>query len=438
MQKTRLSVTTQEAFLLPVGTRLLKGQYELLGHLAEGGFGITYLARDSLERMVVIKECFPYELCTREHHQVRPRLTALQENHEEFVASFVAEARQLARLNHPNIVKVHQVFEENGTAYMAMDYVEGQELLDVRDVTPTRLTPQLLEKTLKEVLEALRYLHQVGVLHRDISPDNLLLDARDKITLIDFGASREASRSGQTGSKPMLAVKDGYSPFEFYGAGHPHRPSSDLYSLGATYYRLITGHAPHDGNTRYQCLKRGQADPYRPLSVGKWPFEPRFLSLIDQALVVDPARRLHSAEAWLAGLGCQSPTGTRAQARPRTTQPLMPEKELAKVISRMVQAANSTPEMAKPAPAPAAADPAPTVREQPARQPVDIFGNPIEDVDAWMREQDRIISKRQQKQAAASAPPIAPTPATPRKSLLSWFRLGRRRQHGAPLPHSNN
>ncbi len=115
------------------GTSLLQGQYVIDRFLNSGGFGMTYLARDSLDRRVVIKECFPASMCSRANNTVRARSVSHQKEFSTIVQRFVQEARRLAKLKHPNIVGVHQVFEDNYTAYMALDYVDGLDLLDLLD-----------------------------------------------------------------------------------------------------------------------------------------------------------------------------------------------------------------------------------------------------------------------------------------------------------------
>ena len=121
---------------LKPGTKLMLGQYTIEDFLAAGGFGITYLAKDSLDRRVVIKECFPGSFCRRQNHSVTPRSRAHQNELKSIVRMFSQEAMSLAKANHPNIVGVHQVFEENNTAYMALDYVHGRDLLEILQEEP--------------------------------------------------------------------------------------------------------------------------------------------------------------------------------------------------------------------------------------------------------------------------------------------------------------
>ena len=234
---------------LKPGTKLMHGQYTIESFLNAGGFGITYLARDSLDRKVVIKECFPGAFCRRSRAVVQARSRAHQNELKSIVRLFVQEARSLAKLDHPNIVGVHQVFEDNDTAYMALDFVRGRDLLDIIEDPNADLTPAQTKNILKEVLGAVGFIHDQQILHRDISPDNILIDKDHHPVLIDFGAAREEATKQTRMLSAMRVVKDGYSPQEFYIQGSQQTPSSDLYALGATLYHAITGECPPDSQS---------------------------------------------------------------------------------------------------------------------------------------------------------------------------------------------
>ena len=139
-------------------TKLMHGQYTIEGFLAAGGFGITYLARDSLNRRVVIKECFPGNFCRRRNSSVMPRSRAHQNELKSIVRLFSQEAMNLAKANHPNIVGVHQVFEENNTAYMALDFVQGRDLLEILQDDRDSLTPEIVTGYLTKVLDAIKHI----------------------------------------------------------------------------------------------------------------------------------------------------------------------------------------------------------------------------------------------------------------------------------------
>ena len=234
----------EQSPMLPNGTELLRGQYRIVRSLGQGGFGLTYLAEDSLYRTVVIKECFPSQICRRDGDQVVPSVAETAPFFASVLAQFQAEAHQLAELDHPNIVGVHQTFAENGTAYTAMDFVEGADLHELVDHAAGRLTSTLIEGVLRQVLDALSYLHDRGVLHRDVAPDNLIIGPGGELTLIDFGAAYCSEDTAHGLNQQLLAVKDGYSPPEFYHAEGGQGAHSDMYSLGALCHLIFTGEAP--------------------------------------------------------------------------------------------------------------------------------------------------------------------------------------------------
>ena len=167
-----------ESFIdeLKPGTKLLHGQYTIVKFINSGGFGITYLAKNSLDREIVIKECFPGSFCRRHLTTVGARSRAHQGEFATIVKLFVQEAKSLAKMIHPNIVGVHQVFEDNETAYIAMDYIDGRDLLEIIETDRASLTPKRVYILLKKRLSAVSFIHENGLLHRDISPDNILVN----------------------------------------------------------------------------------------------------------------------------------------------------------------------------------------------------------------------------------------------------------------------
>ncbi|MCE8008135.1 serine/threonine-protein kinase [Aestuariivita sp.] len=420
---------------LPPGTALLHGQYIIERNLVRGGFGLTYLARDSLERRVVIKECFPNAICIRKDRDVVARLPDQTQQFASITRHFLREARRMSRLKHPNIVGVHQVFEENGTAYMALDYLDGVDLLMVIEEKPERLRPDLIRELMHQALRAIGYIHGQGILHRDISPDNFLLGWDDTLTLIDFGAAREHATKAHRALSALLAVKDGYSPQEFYLSGVSQTEASDLYSLGATFYHIITGEAPPHSQERLAAVATESGDPYRPLAGRIEGFDTAFLGLIDRALGVFPETRPQSATEWLVAIESHdTPThSVTAQTEGPTDEV---DLTIAGEISRLVQDTNRDLEQGKPGDLKRIArnmkkvcNPLDTNRvapqtETPDRQPVDIFGNPIEDVAQWLREQDRQIAR--ETGSEATPPPeqtATPDPTERPRSLKSL--LGR-------------
>ena len=281
---------------LAQGTMLQGDKFRIDQEIGSGGFGITYLADDvCLERTVVIKECFADGYCGRDGANVTVNAPGFQTAFREIVQMFMREARSIALLRHPNIVDVHQVFEENGTAYMVLELIEGRDLAEMIECAEDGLSPDQIHALLVKVLDAVALVHANGLLHRDISPDNILLDKWGSPVLIDFGAVREV---GTKAASSMLVVKDGYSPPEFYHKGTRQGASSDVYALGATMYHLITGAPPPDGELRHTAFLAGRPDPCTPLAGRFKAFDPVLLETVDAAMRVDPTERLQSARAW--------------------------------------------------------------------------------------------------------------------------------------------
>lgn len=311
--KTRL-LPDGPAGELPVGAELSQGMYRVTGRIAAGGFGITYEARDNLDRKVAIKECFPAGLALRAgDFTVSAASASTAEPFETARILFLREARTLAVLRHPNIVHVQTLFEENGTAYMAMDYIDGRDLQHVIEHTPEELTPTYIMELTRALLGAMHYLHRDApatenwagkerLLHRDIKPANIRIDPLGTPVVIDFGAARQETKNRSRAAGTFRVVSDGYSPNEFYVAGNEQGPASDLYSVAATLHHCIAGAAPVPADERAQKVSNGEDDPYVPLA-GRFPgHDPRLLALIDRALSRPLKDRPVDAAAWFAAI----------------------------------------------------------------------------------------------------------------------------------------
>lgn len=424
---------------LTIGASLLRGQYVIRDYLADGGFAQAYMAEDSLGRLVVIKECYPSEICMREGGHVRALRPEQEMIYRALVAQFVKEARRLARLAHPNIVQVHQVFEENGTAYMALDHIAGDDLQTVLEQAPERLNQDLVEGILRAALNALDYIHGQGHLHRDISPDNLMIGPDGTLTVIDFGSARDLS-AAQFSRPEMLAVKDGYSPAEFYDRSGDHTPASDLYALAATAYHLISRNRPVAADKRAAARAQGQDDPFVALCRGTWGYERKILGSVDRALSFCAAERPQTARQWLEMLDGQRDPFAEPEEQEALPE-LDPELEarVAELVRTVQKAGIEAPEPAR------IADPvqtAPSVGAQTSgtKQLVDMFGTPIPDVEAWLREQDRLKALHAQQQADPQQqdplsrdemPDQSPPPAQAQSRSL-FSRLFGRRRNPAP------
>lgn len=379
---------------LPAGAALLNGKFKIEAQIGCGGFGITYLANDIyLDRKVVIKECFPEALCCRSGTEVRVRSQRHTEQHRKTVEMFMREARSIAKLRHPNIVGVHQVFEENETAYMVLDLIHGRDLMDVIEDEEEHLDPVQVREILVKSLDAMDLIHRNDLLHRDISPDNILLDKWGNPYLIDFGAAREEASKKSKDVSTMLVVKDGYSPHEFYVSGGEQEPCSDLYALGATMYHLIAGEAPPSSQKRLVALTSQEADLYKPLA-GRFPqYPPAFLAAIDQALRVPLKERLSSARAWRSMIEIDS--------EPVKTVKIPEVQPISKSLSKLVFETNKhvLKAPAKPREMPAVPQ---VVPQQPLFRP------------AWLDEFNRETKETRKKRRAQ------PQQSKSSRTLLGW------------------
>lgn len=318
---------------LAAQTALAGGNYVVERLLGQGGFGITYLAYDrALDREVVIKECFPESLCVRHGLNVAVRSAAHQAHFDKCVEMFMREARSIARLSHPNIVHVHSIFEDNATAYMVLDLIEGADLFDYIADPDSSLTPQEIHELAFKVLDALKVVHSENLLHRDISPDNILYSRRIGPTLIDFGSAREFASTRKKVNTTLLAVKDGYSPFEFYVSGAAHSPASDLYALGGTLYHLITGEAPPSSQGRHVAIQSGDGDPCVPLAGRFTAYHRAFLAAIDKAMSLAVAERIQSVDEWVGLIGQVQAAKSALVAQP-VKQPKSAPKSLGDLVS---------------------------------------------------------------------------------------------------------
>jgi serine/threonine protein kinase len=282
---------------LPRGTRI--EEYQILSVLGQGSFGITYLAEDTnLGAHLAIKEYLPGDWAFRDTTQtVRPKSTDVSESFERGQEAFLKEARLLARVTHPNIVKVRRFFRAHGTAYIAMDFVRGRSLGDTlnEDYRSGGYPSAALERLLVPVLDGLGALHEAGIIHRDIKPGNVVIEPSGNPILVDFGAARNFDRTQVQGM--TVIVTPGYAPIEQYSDEREQGPFTDIYALGALAYRAITGQPP---DAPYKRLGRDSSVPAAVAGAGKYPAS--VLSAIDWALAVQPHDRPQSTAALLARL----------------------------------------------------------------------------------------------------------------------------------------
>jgi serine/threonine protein kinase len=298
--------TDLDDVLLP-GTLLCKGKYHIQSFLSAGGFGITYLARDSQGRDLILKECFVPDFCRRSQGRVVPRSEAHKSNLKRAVASFLDEAQTISTLSHANIVRAHEAFEENDTAYVVLDFIKGHDLQEIIDDKKTSLSPAQLVGMAQRLISALSHVHGRGLLHCDVSPDNFCVASNGEPILIDFGSARRHIDGVGQPHAGFSMVKDGYSPPEFYTPNAACGPYSDVYSLGATLYHAVTGVVPIDGQTRLTAMIDGKPDPLMPVRGRITGYPSAFLASIDRAMSVRAGVRFASAKDWLRALAQPAP-----------------------------------------------------------------------------------------------------------------------------------
>ena len=239
---------------LQANTFLQNGKYRVLSVLGQGGFGITYLVEHTLlDKKYAIKEFFPKDFCNRDSSDASISI-ATQSNTalvETLRNKFIKEARKISTLDHPGIVKIHDIFEENGTAYYVMDYIEGTSL-DKFVKANGAMEPVTAIELIHKVGDSLRYIHSLRMNHLDVKPSNIMLrKANNEPILIDFGLAKQYDDQGQQTSTTPSGISRGYAAIEQYRQGgvSSFTPQTDIYSLGATLLYMLTGNVPPEPTT---------------------------------------------------------------------------------------------------------------------------------------------------------------------------------------------
>ncbi|MCB0976688.1 MAG: protein kinase [Acidimicrobiales bacterium] len=289
---------------LGVGSRVGDGRYQILRVIGRGGFGITYEVGDRrLQRRVAMKELFP-ESAVRHGSMV---LTPPQGRTGFKVARerFMREARVLARFTHPGIVRVYEVFEEHGTAYLVMELLEGRTLVELLQQRGKPFPQDALLDVAGRVAAALRPVHAAGVLHRDVNPSNVMLTHHGRVVVIDFGLARDYDPDETKGMTRV--VTPGYAPLEQYRGEGRFGPSTDVYGLAATCYRLATGRVPVSAVER-----DAGADLPAPHRLNPAISKAVSDAILD-GLELEPAHRPQDLDSFLARLGISRlPEGPRS------------------------------------------------------------------------------------------------------------------------------
>lgn len=305
---------------LPRGHQL--ADYEIESVLGVGGFGITYLATDTqLGAKVAIKEYLPQDISGRVNATKvfpNPDIPNAIEDYQWGLKEFLKEARHLVRFKHANIVRVLRFMEANGTAYMVMEYQEGESL---SQIMKSRQNGRLTEKELLHIflpmLNGLGAVHADKILHLDIKPDNIYIRSDNSPMLIDFGSARQTITGPDHSQR--ITLTHGFAPIEQYPDKGEPGPWTDIYAMGASMYYCICGKRPEISINRYQTVLKHSADPLRAATkVGEGRYPRYALECIDWALQINAADRPQSARAMQDGLMGK---GAPKQKQPRLIIP---------------------------------------------------------------------------------------------------------------------
>ncbi len=407
--------------------------YIIQNKIGQGGFGITYLAKEKLTgRVVVIKENFPRDYVCRDYGTKRVIPDGADSNDAFLWArnAFLQEACTLNELDHKNIVKVLSVFEANDTVYFTMPYLEGTSLQKAYEEAP--ISEAALLTMLHTLLDALQHLHDRELTHRDIKPDNILLTKNNVPILIDFGAARHIK-----GAKNATQIgTPGYAPPEQWSQtnydSHP-KPRIDLYALGATCYYLMTGEIPEKADAR--AVKDTMKIKLRSAEL-KQRFSKDLLVSIEKALELKPDKRWQSAREWLAAL----PVNSYAPQTKGNKKGLMAAAALIALagVAYFATSSNDDAAVAKTANSPAIVQAAnspdivqeyPTPEPQPEPQPEPTSAPQSEpqpeDRESLIREVEQLIEAEQYEGLVERLTPHAEQGYAPAQNWLGYcYQIG--------------
>ena len=329
-------------YALPMGT-ILAGKYLVGRVLGQGGFGITYVGWDiALERKVAIKEYYPSGQVSR-----NPGSRGLtwytsvqsQQAKQNGTQMFLKEARKMSKVDDiPNVVRVRDLFQENETAYIVMDFVEG-ETLKARLEKTGPLPWEQAKGIFLPAIQAMEQVHQAGLVHRDISPDNLMLTPDGKVKILDLGAAKDLSVNN--GASSMQVAKGGFSPFEQYTQRGSSGPWTDVYAMAATVYYTLTGKLPPVATDRVVEDTISWEEP------GLKALSAQALEALQKAMVISAKTRMQSMEELEKGL-YSTTVKPEPKPAPQPVQETQPEPQPASEVKPAPEPASQTQSEPKP------------------------------------------------------------------------------------------
>ena len=393
---------------LPQGT-ILAGQYIIDHALGQGGFGITYKATDhKTGQKVAVKEFFPDSMATR----TQTTVTAFSgERGESFAygkSCFLQEAETLAEfIGNENIVKVHSYFEENGTAYFVMDFVEGTSFDQYIKEHGGRISYEEAEQILLPVMDALAAVHSRGIVHRDVTPDNIYITKDGTVKLLDFGAARYSL--GDKSRSLDVVLKHGFAPKEQYTRHGKQGPFTDVYTVGASFYFAITGRRPPDSIDRLE-----EDDLIPPSSLGV-AIPPAKEDALLQAMSVQASARFQTMGAFKQALLAGNSAANVLNTEPVAPVQPQPEQVQQRVFTTPVQPQT----VVQPQPV---VQPQTEVQPQPVVQPqVIVQPQPVTQAQPMVQPQ---TSEQLQQMAPAQPQPLArkiKQPQNVKKTVIGWW-----------------
>lgn len=328
--------TTTAIYHLPPGVLLKQGHYEIERVLGEGGFGITYKGINRQNNTIVaIKELWAEKGARQNNSVIWPSSIAPKDRKLQ-ITKFKLEASHQKQCQHPNIANVYECFEENNTAYITMDFIPGKSLFGILKDEGV-LSENQVKKYFIQIAEALKVVHNNKFLHRDIKPDNILINNQDEAILIDFGATREFI-DGLSGEMSQI-VTPGYAPYEQYSYHSKRFKATDFYALCASMYELLTGELPIDAVERVNNLMQGDAsDPLIPPR----KLNPKITELIERVILtgmkINVGERFQEADELIDAL-----KGRFIPPSQRKAQELVKQGKLAEAIQTYSQFLTSDP-----------------------------------------------------------------------------------------------
>jgi len=398
--------------------------YRIQDVLGVGGFGITYVATDEtlLER-VAIKEFMPAGVASHVGDTVLPVTGSKKTSYERLLQDFLSESRNIARIRHPNVVRVRRCFKRNGTAYMVMDYEEGQEFQTwLQDLGRLPTEAEVL-KILLPLLDGLQKVHAVGLVHRDIKPQNIFIRTGDgSPVLLDFGAARHEDASHFT-----AILTAGYAPIEQYEEEARQGPWTDIYGMAAVLYRAVTGTKPQ------AALNRMAMDRLVPVSeAARGAYSETLLRGIDRGLAMAAEDRPRSVAEWRAGwLDLPEPApvavAPAAAAPPARHKPAAPKAIAEDVVEdTTVRLSGASPKVVPaPRPAPKPVPPPPAAEPEPSPVPVAAYPSPGTVPPPRPATGSSRIADDDEDEVCEEAPAAVPVDALLAASAapLSWARV---------------